>query len=86
MTNPIFYTSTACTVHPLVDANMRQGEIFCFPRCNVKEHADEYAVDTIGNYLLLRPNSVQQVTLRLPKGHLAAQVSARNCLIESPNQ
>lgn len=79
---PSYYTSTACTVHSLVDPGMRQGELFCCPRCNVKEHADEHAADTIGNYLLLRPNPVQQVTLRLSKG----QLSARNCLIGSPNQ
>ncbi len=56
-----------------------RGNIYC-PCCNIKVKADEHAADTIGNYLLLRPNPVQQVTLRLSKG----QLSARNCLIGSP--
>jgi hypothetical protein len=47
---------------------MQQGEIFCCPRCNVKIHADEHVADTIGNYLLLRPNPVEQITLHLPRG------------------
>jgi hypothetical protein len=73
---PSYYTSTACTVNSLVDASMRQGEIFYCLRCNVKEHA----ADTIGNYLLLCTTPVQQMTLRLSKG----QLSARNCVIGSP--
>ncbi len=48
---PSFHTSTACTVHSLVDANIRQGKIFCCPHCEVNEYADKDVADTIGNYL-----------------------------------
>jgi len=52
---PSYYTSTACTVHSLIDEAMRTGEIFRCPRCNTNTHADEHAADTLANYLLLRP-------------------------------
>ena len=77
-----YHTSSACTVHALVDGNMRQGELFYCPQCGNKQHADEHAADTICNYLLLRPVGAQQVTLQLPRG----RQSLGNLLIGSPNQ
>ena len=56
---PGYYTSTACTIHSLVDAALRVGEIFRCPLCVASEHADEHAADTIANYLLLRPYRAQ---------------------------
>ncbi len=64
---PSYHTSSCCTVHSLVDASMRNGETFFCPRCGAKEHADSHAADTIGNYILLRPNIAKQVTLLLPR-------------------
>jgi Putative transposase DNA-binding domain len=64
---PSYYTSSACTVHSLVDASMRRRETFFCPECGVREHADLHAADTIANYFLLQPAS-QQVTLHLSKG------------------
>jgi transposase len=79
---PSYHTSSACTVHSLVEATMRQGEEFFCPQCGVRQHADLHAADTIGNYLLLRPVPAQQVTLQLPRG----RQSAGNLLVGSPNQ
>jgi len=78
---PSYYTSSACTVHCLVDASMRRKETFFCPECGVPEHADMHAADTIANYFLLQPAS-QQVTLLLPRDGQ----SARNLLVGSPNQ
>jgi len=55
ITVPSYYTSTTCTIHSLIDATMRVGEIFKCPLCASAEHSDEHAADTIGNYFLLRP-------------------------------
>ena len=78
---PSFYTSSACTIHSLVDGSMRQGEQFFCPQCGVKEHADQHAADTIANYFLLQPSS-QHVTMQLPR----VWQSARNLPVGSPNQ
>ncbi len=79
---PSYHTSSSCTVHSLVDASMRNGETFFCPRCGVKEHADSHAADTIGNYILLRPNIAKQVTLLLPRD----RQSSGNLLVGSPKQ
>jgi len=51
-----WYTSRACLTHSqVIEKKHRQGEKIYIPCCDKHDHADEYAADTIGGMLFLRP-------------------------------
>jgi hypothetical protein len=50
---PSFYSSTTCTIHKVVDDEMRNNKVFKCKQCNIVKDADKNASDTIASFLLL---------------------------------
>jgi hypothetical protein len=50
---PSFYSSTTCTIHKVVDKEMRNNKVFKCKQCDIVKDADKNASDTIASFLLL---------------------------------